>query len=259
MGVLNVTPDSFSDGGRWLDPELAFRHAMQMVAAGADIIDIGGESTRPGAASVSAREEMERVLPLVGRLRRESDVFLSIDTSTPEVMQAAAAAGADLINDVRALTRDGALAAAAASGLGICLMHMQGTPATMQVAPRYDDVVREVRDWLQTRADACLAAGIAKERLLLDPGIGFGKTDAHNLSLLRHLPVLAATGYPLLVGVSRKSLLGRLLGRPVDERLAGSLALALLAVQQGAVILRVHDVRETADVLRLWQLFAGAE
>lgn len=257
MGVLNVTPDSFSDGGQWLNPDAAFRHAIAMTAAGADIIDIGGESTRPGATVVSVQQELDRVLPLVERLHAESGVFLSVDTSTPEVMRAAASAGADLINDVRALTRDGALAAATAAGLGVCLMHMQGTPATMQLAPHYDDVVAEVRDWLRERAAACVTAGIERTRLLLDPGIGFGKDDRHNLALLRELPELAKVGYPLLVGVSRKSMIGRLLGRDMAERLPASLALALFAVQRGVAIVRVHDVAATSDVLRLWQLLKG--
>lgn len=256
MGVLNVTPDSFSDGGRFVDPDLALRHALAMVAAGASFIDIGGESTRPGAAIVSVDEELARVIPLVERLHAElgGSIVISVDTSTPAVMREAAAAGAGLINDIRALTRDGALEAAAATGLPVCLMHMQGTPATMQQQPSYANVVTEVKDWLLQRVAACAAAGIASDRLLLDPGIGFGKTDAHNLALLRHLPTLAEVGMPLLLGVSRKSMIGRLLGREVDERLAGSLALALLAAQKGAAILRVHDVRETVDVLRMASL-----
>lgn len=261
MGVLNVTPDSFSDGGQFfrqqrLDHEQALRHALALVADGASFIDIGGESTRPGAALVSEAEELERVVPLVARLHAElgERAVISVDTSTPAVMREAAAAGAGLINDIRALSRDGALAAAGATGLPVCLMHMQGTPATMQQQPSYANVVNEVRDWLLARVDACVAAGIERNKLLLDPGIGFGKNDAHNLALLKHLPQLVDSGFPVLVGVSRKSMLGRLLKREVHERLAGSLALALLAVQQGALILRVHDVRETADVLRMARL-----
>lgn len=253
MGVLNVTPDSFSDGGQFFSHETAFRHALDMVQAGATLIDIGGESTRPGAAPVTVAEELDRVVPLVERLHREIDAVISVDTSTPDVMRESAKAGAGLINDIRALQQPGALQAAADTGLAVCLMHMQGTPATMQQKPHYQDVVQEVKDWLLARVEACVAAGIASDRLLLDPGIGFGKNDMHNLTLLRELPQLSATGLPLLVGVSRKSMIGRLLDRKVDDRLAGSLALALLAVQKGAVIMRVHDVRETVDVLTMMQ------
>jgi dihydropteroate synthase len=264
MGVLNVTPDSFSDGGKLfrggrLDRDMAVRRALHMAADGASIIDIGGESTRPGAAVVAVTEELDRVVPVVEKLRSElaDDVLVSVDTSTPEVMREAAKAGVAMINDVRALQRDGALAAARETGLPVCLMHMQGTPATMQLAPSYKDVVTEVTAWLLERVDACLAAGIARDQVILDPGIGFGKSDAHNLRLLNHLPELAAKGYPVLVGVSRKSMIGRLLGRDVNERLAGSLALTLLSAQMGASILRVHDVRETVDVLRMMQLVAS--
>jgi len=253
MGVLNVTPDSFSDGGQFFSHETAFRHALDMVQAGATLIDIGGESTRPGAAPVTVAEELDRVVPLVERLHREIDAVISVDTSTPDVMRESAKAGAGLINDIRALQQPGALQAAADTGLAVCLMHMQGTPATMQQKPHYQDVVQEVKDWLLARVEACVAAGIARDRLLLDPGIGFGKNDMHNLTLLRELSQLSATGLPLLVGVSRKSMIGRLLDRKVDDRLAGSLALALLAVQKGAVIMRVHDVRETVDVLTMMQ------
>lgn len=256
MGVLNVTPDSFSDGGNFVNPEAAFHHALTMINDGAAIIDIGGESTRPGAATVTADEELERVIPLVERLHAETDTLISVDTSTPAVMRAAAAAGAGLINDVRALQRDGALQAAADSGMAICLMHMQGAPANMQQQPHYDDVVAEVKHWLIKRVADCDAVGIERSRLLLDPGIGFGKNDQHNLALLNQLPALVFDELPLLVGVSRKSMIGRLLQRPVDQRLAGSLALALLSVQRGAAIMRVHDVKETVDVLKMMQWLA---
>lgn len=255
MGVLNVTPDSFSDGGRYVDVETALVQAARLAAEGAAIVDVGGESTRPGAAPVSVQQEMDRVLPVVERIAREIDICISVDTGTPQVMQAAADAGAHLLNDVRALLRPGALSAAAATGLPVCLMHMQGEPATMQQAPHYDDVVREVRDFLRARVDACLAAGMARERLLVDPGFGFGKTLAHNLALLARLDELAADGFPLLVGLSRKSMIGALLAgagqapRPVGERLYGSVAAAMIAAQKGAAILRVHDVAPTMDAL----------
>ena len=258
MGVLNVTPDSFSDGGRFLQRDQALRHAEAMAAAGAAIIDVGGESTRPGAAPVSLSEELDRVVPVVEHIARRLDVVISVDTSTAEVMRAAAAAGAGLINDIRALQRPGALQAARDTGLAVCLMHMQGEPATMQQSPHYDDVVADVRAFLQQRVQACVAAGIDRQRLVLDPGFGFGKTDTHNLALLAALPALTADG-PLLAGLSRKSMIGRLLGRPVEDRLVGSVTLALLAAQRGARILRVHDVAETADVLRLWSALRQSE
>ncbi|WP_455363746.1 dihydropteroate synthase [Microbulbifer discodermiae] len=262
MGVLNTTPDSFSDGGSYyregaLNLGLALARAEQMVGEGAAIIDIGGESTRPGAAPVGEQQELERVVPLVEAIVAQLDVVVSVDTSTPAVITAAAAAGAGMINDVRALERPGALTAAAATGLPVCLMHMQGQPQTMQRAPHYDDVVGEVRAYLHQRMQACAAAGIARQRILLDPGFGFGKTDAHNLALLRELQSLAPAGVPLLAGLSRKSMIGRLLQREVDQRLPGSLALALLAAQRGARILRVHDVAATADVLRCLALVEG--
>jgi dihydropteroate synthase len=251
MGVLNVTPDSFSDGGRWLDRDRALRHAAEMLAAGADVVDVGGESTRPGAAAVPEGEELERVVPVVEFLVSELGAAVSVDTSKPAVMRAAAEAGAVMINDVFALRRPGALTAAADAGLAVCLMHMQGEPRTMQDRPAYDDVVAEVEDFLLARARAAEEAGIPAERIVLDPGFGFGKTLEHNLALLRGLPRLAAHGYPLLAGLSRKSMLQAITGRPVDERLAGSLALALLAAQNGAAVIRVHDVAETRDVLRV--------
>ncbi|MET1081415.1 MAG: dihydropteroate synthase [Pseudomonas sp.] len=259
MGILNVTPDSFSDGGRFAAVDLALRHAEAMVAAGASLIDVGGESTRPGAPVVSAEQELARVAPVVEALGRELDVIVSVDTSTPEVIRESARLGAGLINDVRALRRDGALQAAADSGLPVCLMHMQGEPGTMQRNPQYQDLLGEVQDFLQARMQACIAAGIAEQRIILDPGFGFAKTLAHNLSLFKHLARLHALGRPLLVGVSRKSMIGQALGREVDQRLAGGLALAALAVTQGAAILRVHDVAETVDVLRMIAAVQAAE
>lgn len=253
MGILNVTADSFSDGGRYLDRDVALAHAERMVEAGAAIIDIGGESTRPGAEPVPLQQELDRVLPLVELLRARVDAVLSVDTMKPEVMRAAMAAGAGLINDVRGLLAPGAIEAVASGSAAVCLMHMKGEPRTMQVDPRYDDVVAEVRDFLADRAAACEAAGIARDRIVLDPGYGFGKTVAHNLQLLRHLDAIVGLGYPVLVGLSRKSLLGHLLGRPADQRLAGSLALACAAVQAGARIIRAHDVAETWDAVRVIQ------
>lgn len=257
MGVVNVTPDSFSDGGTLfrsdqLDLDLALARAEQMVAAGAAILDIGGESTRPGAAPVGEAQEMDRVLPLVERISRELDVVISVDTSTPALMREAAQRGAGLINDVRALQRPGALEAAAATGLPVCLMHMQGDPGSMQAAPEYNDVVADVAAFLGQRIAACEKAGIARQKLVLDPGFGFGKTVAHNLALLKGLPLLADAGLPLLVGLSRKSLIGKLIGREVDERLPASLALAVLAAERGAAIIRTHDVAETSDALAMF-------
>lgn len=251
MGILNVTPDSFSDGGRYDRLDDALRHAERMVLEGATLIDVGGESTRPGARSVSPTEELERVAPVVERIARELDVVISVDTSTPAVMRETVRLGAGLINDVRSLQRDGALDAAVDSGLAVCLMHMRGEPQTMQDAPAYQDVVAEVGAFLQERVDACVAAGIDRERLLLDPGFGFAKTLEHNLVLFRHLQALHGLGLPLLVGVSRKSMIGKVLGREVDERLYGSLALAALALAKGARIIRVHDVAATVDVMRM--------
>lgn len=251
MGILNVTPDSFSDGGRYAARDAALRHAREMVEAGATIIDVGGESTRPGARPVSAQEELERVAPVVERLVAELDVLVSVDTSTPEVIRECAALGAGLINDVRSLTRPGALEAAAATNLAVCVMHMRGEPATMQNDPQYADLLGEVEDFLDRRIQTCVAAGIAADRILIDPGFGFAKTLEHNLRLFHHLERLHRFGRPLLVGVSRKSMIGQVLDRPVDQRLYGSLALAALAVAKGAVILRVHDVAETVDVVRM--------
>ena len=251
MGILNVTPDSFSDGGRFAAMDAALRHAQAMVLAGATLIDVGGESTRPGAPVVSSQEELDRVAPVVERISRELDVIISVDTSAPIVMTEVARLGAGLINDVRSLRRDGALQAAAATGLPVCLMHMLGEPGDMQVNPHYADLVGEVSAFLAERMSQCVAAGIPAERIVLDPGFGFAKTLQHNLSLFKHLEALYALGRPLLVGVSRKSMIGQALNRPVAERLYGSLALAALAVTKGARILRVHDVAETVDVVRM--------
>ncbi|MDH4611631.1 dihydropteroate synthase [Pseudomonas sp. BN102] len=259
MGILNVTPDSFSDGGRFSGRDAALRHAAEMVAAGATLIDVGGESTRPGARAVSPAEELERVAPVVEAIARELDVVISLDTSTPAVMREGARLGAGMINDVRALRRDGALDAAADSGLPVCLMHMLGEPGNMQQDPRYGNVVREVRDFLAERMQACETAGIPAERVILDPGFGFAKTLAHNLSLFKHMEALHELGRPLLVGVSRKSMIGQALGREVHQRLYGSLALAALAVAKGACILRVHDVAETVDTVRMVAAVQAAE
>jgi dihydropteroate synthase len=251
MGIVNVTPDSFSDGGENLDPVVARETALRLIEEGADILDIGGESTRPGAAGVSAAEELRRILPLVIAMR-DTGVPISVDTSKPEVMHAVLAEGASIINDVRALRAAGALDEAVRSNCGIVLMHMLGEPRTMQAAPRYDDVVREVRDFLQARRDALLAAGVDRARIALDPGFGFGKTLAHNLALLAELAFLKAAGQPVLVGLSRKSMLGQLTDRPVDRRVHASVAAALLAVERGASIVRVHDVAATRDAIRVW-------
>ncbi|RMV68012.1 Dihydropteroate synthase [Pseudomonas caricapapayae] len=259
MGILNATPDSFSDGGRYSQLDAALRHAEAMVLAGATLIDVGGESTRPGARPVSASEEVERVAPVVEIIARELDVIISVDTSTPEVMLATAGLGAGLINDVRSLQRPGALEAAASTGLPVCLMHMQGEPGTMQDDPHYEDLVGEVGAFLLERMSRCAAAGIAQRQVILDPGFGFAKTLEHNLSLFKHMEALHALGRPLLVGVSRKSMIGAVLGRPVDQRLSGGLALAALAINKGARILRVHDVAETVDVVRMIAAVEAAE
>lgn len=258
MGVINVTPDSFSDGGRFVKADAAIARADQMAENGAHLIDIGGESTRPGAAPAALNQELDRVLPVIETVVARTGLPVSIDTSKPEVMEAAAAAGASMINDVRGLREPGALEAASRSGLSVCVMHMQGQPRTMQEQPVYADVVAEVREFLAARLDACEAAGIPLGRVVIDPGFGFGKTVEHNLQLLRHLNDLAALGRPLLVGLSRKSMLGVLLGRDVAQRLPGSLALALLARQRGANIIRVHDVSATKDVLRMLDILEGS-
>jgi dihydropteroate synthase len=257
MGVLNTTPDSFSDGGQFLDPQRAVRQGLAMAAAGADIIDIGGESTRPGAIAPGTATELARVIPVIHGLRAESDILISIDSSDPEVMATAVAAGADMINDVRALRQPGALAAAVAAGVPVCLMHMQGEPDSMQRMPSYIDVVAEVLAWLTRRVSECVAAGLPRESLILDPGFGFGKTLEHNLSLLRQLDVFVATGLPVLAGLSRKSMIGQLLGEPRGgvpaERLGGSLALALKARERGARIVRVHDVGPTVQAFSVME------
>ena len=260
MGILNVTPDSFSDGGHFNQIERAMAHARQMVSDGATLIDIGGESTRPGAPDVNEQEELDRVIPVVERLVAELDVMISLDTSKAAVMREGCKAGAHLINDVRALLEPGALAVAAEADVPVCLMHMQGQPRTMQAEPHYDDLLGEVRAFFDERIAACLAAGIRRQQLLLDPGYGFGKTLAHNYQLLAQQSKLLDYQLPLLVGMSRKSMIGNLLGRPVDDRLAGSLACALIGMQHGSRIIRVHDVRETMDALRAgWMVMTGQD
>jgi dihydropteroate synthase len=250
MGVVNITPDSFSDGGKFLDAQAAIAHGRRLVEEGADILDIGGESSRPGAQAVAEQEELDRVLPVLKVLK---DVPVSVDTRRPSVMRAVLAEGASMINDIEALTAPGALDAVADTDCAVCLMHKKGDPATMQDAPSYGDVAVEVRDFLAARVSACRIAGIGEDRITIDPGFGFGKTVAHNFSLLRRLPELAALGAPVVAGWSRKSSLGVVTGRPAGERLAGSLAAALLALQAGATILRVHDVKETRDVVAVWE------
>jgi len=257
MGIVNVTPDSFSDGGRHADAAAAIAHGLRLVAAGADLLDVGGESTRPGAAPVDEAEELARVLPVIEALVARAAVPVGIDTTKPAVMRAALAAGASVVNDVHALRSEGALAAVAASDAAIVLMHMQGEPRTMQAAPHYDDVVGEVHRFLAERVFACEMAGIDKRRLVIDPGFGFGKTLTHNLALLAQLRRFTELGVPVLAGLSRKSSLGEITGREVGERLAASLAAHLLAVQNGAAIVRVHDVAETVDALKVWAAVAA--
>lgn len=251
MGILNVTPDSFSDGGRYRHTDAALRRAAEMVGEGAGIVDVGGESTRPGAQPVGVQEELDRVIPVIERIHAELGCMVSIDTMKAEVMDAACKAGASLINDVDALQAEGAVEVASRHRVAVCLMHMQGRPRSMQQKPDYADVVAEVRDFLARRLQACVAAGIPKARIVLDPGFGFGKNLQHNLRLLARLPVLHSLDCPLLVGLSRKSMLGQILGAEPDQRLAGSLALATLAVWQGAAIVRAHDVRATVDAVRV--------
>jgi dihydropteroate synthase len=250
MGVINVTPDSFSDGGQFFDTTQAIEQGLRLAGEGAAILDIGGESTRPGAADVTEEEELRRILPVIERLRARTSAVISIDTSKPGVMRAAAAAGAGLINDVRALREPGALEAAAATDCAVCLMHMQGEPRTMQLAPTYGDVVSEVKAFLAERVQGARAAGLSGDRLVIDPGFGFGKTLEHNLQLLRRLRDLAVHGLPLLAGLSRKSIVGKLIGRSAGERVYGSVALAVIAAQNGASIIRAHDVAATVDALR---------
>lgn len=249
MGVLNITDDSFSDGGRYRSLDAALAHGRAMQQAGAVLIDVGGESTRPGAEAVPLQEELDRVLPVIEALSTDVDAVISIDTMKPEVMSAAIAAGAGMVNDVLALQAVGALAAVAATSAAVCLMHMQGTPRTMQENPRYHDVVAEVDEFLQQRAEACRSAGLAAERIALDPGFGFGKTMEHNLKLLAGLSRITAGPYPVLIGLSRKSMLGKLTGRAVDQRLAGGLALQSIGTLHGARIIRTHDVKETCDAV----------
>jgi dihydropteroate synthase len=251
MGILNVTPDSFSDGGRFSSLPAAYERAAVMMAEGAGILDVGGESTRPGALAVEAAVEIERVVPVIERIARNLDIAISVDTSKPAVMAAATAAGACIVNDVHALRTAGARQWAAQARVGVCLMHMQGEPRTMQHGPSYGDVVAEVCEFLRDQRTACLAAGIADDAIVLDPGVGFGKGFEHNMALLKALPQIAALGAPLLVGVSRKSFIGRLLGRESHERLAGGLGLAALAVSMGARIIRTHDVKPTCDAVRM--------
>ena len=256
MGILNVTPDSFFDGGRHDDPDRAVERGRTLAAEGADIVDVGGESTRPGARAVDASVEIARVVPVVEALAAEG-IPVSVDTSKPEVMRAALAAGASMVNDVRALLEPGAMEVVASSGAAVCLMHMRGTPESMQVETAYAHVVAEVRDFLARRAAACERAGIARNRIVVDPGFGFGKGVAENLALLRRLRDLVAAGYPVLAGLSRKSTIGAITGRSPGDRLAGSLAAALTAVERGAAIVRVHDVRETVDALRVYAAAAA--
>ncbi len=251
MGILNVTPDSFSDGGRFVTTSLALEQARRMHAEGAVVIDVGGESTRPGASPVSAEEEIERVIPVIEAIAAELPTRISIDTSKPAVMREAVASGACMINDVRALRQEGAVETAAGLGVSVCLMHMQGEPRTMQADPRYHDVVTEVRDFLVERAGECERAGIPRSRIFIDPGFGFGKNLEHNLRLLAELGALVATNYAVMVGLSRKSMIGTLLDRPLDDRVQGSVALALMAYLNGARLIRVHDVAPTVDALRI--------
>jgi len=257
MGVLNVTPDSFSDGGRYYATDRAVEHALRMYEEGAGIIDIGGESTRPGAGDVAGDAELERVIPIIEAIRGRVDAVISIDTSKPRVMREAVSAGAELINDVYALRNEGTLEAAAGLDAAVCLMHLQGTPRTMQSNPSYENVVAEVRDFLADRVRACIAAGVDPARLIVDPGFGFGKTLDHNLTLLRSLAELCSLGRPVLAGLSRKSFVGRITGSEMDERVYGSIAFALAAVREGVSIVRVHDVRPTVDALKVWQAVYG--
>jgi dihydropteroate synthase len=251
MGIVNVTPDSFSDGGKYSSVDLAVEHALQLIAEGADILDIGGESTRPGADPVGLEEELRRVIPVIEALSKVTTVPISIDTYKPEVMRAAIQAGADIVNDICALREDGALEIVANSNAGVCLMHMQGIPQTMQINPQYTDVVAEVKQFLADRVEACLAHRIARERIMLDPGFGFGKTTAHNVALIQHLGSFVELGFPLLVGLSRKSVLGRIAGGDEQQRLHAGLAASVISVMKGAKIVRVHDVKATVDALKV--------
>ncbi|PWC09500.1 dihydropteroate synthase [Brenneria roseae subsp. americana] len=259
MGILNVTPDSFSDGGKHNTVNTAVRHAQEMISAGATLIDIGGESTRPGADEVSTEEELERVVPVVEALSERFDTWISVDTSKAEVITASAQAGAHLINDIRSLQEPGALEAAAATGLPVCLMHMQGLPKTMQHNPHYDDLMSEIGDFLQHHIDRCVIGNIPKSKLLVDPGFGFGKNLTHNYELLARLGELHRFGLPLLVGMSRKSMIGQLLKVPPLQRVQGSVACAVIAAMQGAQIIRVHDVKETVDAMRIVEATLAAK
>jgi dihydropteroate synthase len=258
MGIVNVTPNSFSDGGQFLDSTRAIEHGLRLRDEGADLVDIGGESTRPGAEPVAIEQELARVMPVLEALVREG-VPVSVDTVKPEVMRAAIDAGCSVVNDVNGFRGDGAIEAVAQASVGVCVMHMQGTPATMQKAPHYDDVVEEVSSFLRARAAVLETAGVARDRIVLDAGFGFGKTLEHNRALFRALPRLCAQGYPVLVGLSRKKMIGDFTGRPVEDRVAGSVAAALLAAQNGAAVVRVHDVRETIDALAVWMNLGASE
>jgi len=259
MGVLNVTPDSFSDGGRFSQIDAAITQALRMIDEGATIIDIGGESTRPGALKVSEEQELDRVIPVIEALRNVSDVFISLDTSTALVMREGLSAGVDMINDVRAFQREGALDVISGSQAYCCIMHMQGEPDTMQLAPRYNGVVEEVLAFLNARVTSLRECGVALQKILIDPGFGFGKTLEHNYSLLKHLDELKVLGLPILAGMSRKSMIGGVLDKPVEERLVGSVAAALLALERGATVLRVHDVAPTMDAVRIWSAMQAAD
>ncbi|PPC86525.1 MAG: dihydropteroate synthase [Methylotenera sp.] len=251
MGIVNVTPDSFSDGGKFAQTDLAIEHALSLVEQGADILDIGGESTRPNATPVSLQQELERVIPVIEGLVKQIKIPISIDTYKPQVMQAAIKAGASVVNDVRALQENGAIDIVAASDAGVCLMHMQGMPQTMQINPQYNDVVAEVKTFLQQRLTLCETAGINKSRILLDPGFGFGKTREHNITLIQHLASFSTMGQPLLVGLSRKSVLGQVTGNDVDARIYSSVAASVISAMVGAKILRVHDVKATVEALKI--------
>ncbi len=258
MGVVNVTPDSFSDGGRFLDPQRAANHGLKLISEGADILDVGGESTRPGARPVSESEELERVIPVIRSLRRSTDIPLSIDTTKAAVASAALDEGADIVNDISALRSDPGMARIiAGAGAGVILMHMQGTPLTMQRAPHYDDLVDEIRSFLQERTETAASSGIPEEGIIIDPGIGFGKTCEHNLTLLRSLEAFTDLGRPLCIGLSRKSFIGKVLDLPVEERLEGTIAAAVLSISLGASILRVHDVREVTRAVQLAEAILG--
>lgn len=259
MGVLNVTPDSFSDGGKFIKPEQAILHAQVMVTAGAAIVDIGGESTRPGADEVSVEDEITRVVPVIEALVGEISVPVSVDTSKPEVMLAAVEAGASMINDVRALREPGALEAAVEANVPVCLMHMQGQPRTMQSNPQYNDVAGDIIDFFHQRIDAALNAGVTEDNIILDPGFGFGKTTEHNYTMLREFKRFTEMGFPLLAGLSRKSMIAAILDNPVEDRMPASIALAVLVVEQGANIIRVHDVKETVDALKMLEAMQSLE